>query len=47
MSAHQAALVRYFAVALDPRRITVDAVSPGPALGAPDPVEGGVRRAAG
>jgi NAD(P)-dependent dehydrogenase (short-subunit alcohol dehydrogenase family) len=38
------ALVRYFAVALGPRRITVNAVSPGPVLGAPDPAEGGVLR---
>jgi enoyl-[acyl-carrier protein] reductase III len=36
--------VRYFAVALGPRRITVNAVSPGPVLGAPNPVEGGVLR---
>ena len=39
------ALVRYFAVALGPRRITVNAVGPGGVLGPPDPVEGGVLRA--
>ena len=39
------ALVRYFAVALGPRRITVNSVSPGGVLGAPNAVEGGVLRA--
>jgi NAD(P)-dependent dehydrogenase (short-subunit alcohol dehydrogenase family) len=39
------ALVRYFAVALGPRQITVNAVSPGGVLGPPNAVEGGVLRA--
>jgi enoyl-[acyl-carrier protein] reductase III len=39
------ALVRYFAVALGPRQITVNAVSPGGVLGPPNVVEGGVLRA--
>jgi NAD(P)-dependent dehydrogenase (short-subunit alcohol dehydrogenase family) len=39
------ALVRYFAVALGPRQITVNAVSPGAVLGPPNEVEGGVLRA--
>jgi len=38
------ALVRYLAVALGPRRITVNAVSPGVVFGPPDPAEGGVLR---
>jgi NAD(P)-dependent dehydrogenase (short-subunit alcohol dehydrogenase family) len=39
------ALVRYFAVALGPRRITVNSVSPGGVFGAPNVVKGGVLRA--
>ncbi len=38
-------LVRYFAVALAPRRITVNGISPGGVLGPPNVVEGGVLRA--
>jgi enoyl-[acyl-carrier protein] reductase III len=38
------ALVRYLAVALAPRRITVNGVSPGVVFGAPNPLEGGVLR---
>jgi Enoyl-(Acyl carrier protein) reductase len=37
--------VRYLAVTLGLRRITVNSVSPGGVLGPPDPVEGGVLRA--
>ncbi len=37
-------LVRYFAVALGPRGITVNGVSPGGILGPPNAVEGGVLR---
>ncbi len=37
-------LVRYFAVALAPRGITVNAISPGGILGPPNVVEGGVLR---
>lgn len=37
-------LVRYFAVALGPRRITVNAVSPGGVFGPPNIVEGSVLR---
>jgi enoyl-[acyl-carrier protein] reductase III len=38
-------LVRYFAVALGPRRITVNGVSPGGVFGPPNLVEGSVLRA--
>ena len=38
-------LVRYFAVALAPRRITVNGISPGGVFGPPNVVEGGVLRA--
>lgn len=38
-------LVRYFAVALGPRRITVNALSPGAIFGPPNIVEGSVLRA--
>jgi NAD(P)-dependent dehydrogenase (short-subunit alcohol dehydrogenase family) len=38
-------LVRYFAVALGPRRITVNSVSPGGVFGPPNLVEGSVLRA--
>jgi enoyl-[acyl-carrier protein] reductase III len=38
-------LVRYFAVALGPRGITVNGISPGGVLGPPNTVEGGVLRA--
>ena len=38
-------LVRYFAVALGPRRITVNGISPGGVFGPPNVVEGGVLRA--
>src|SRR5947199_8639701 len=38
-------LVRYFAVALAPRRITVNRISPGGVFGPPNVVEGGVLRA--
>lgn len=38
-------LVRYFAVALGPRRITVNSVSPGGVFGPPNFVEGSVLRA--
>jgi len=38
-------LVRYFAVALGPRRITVNGISPGGIFGPPNVVEGGVLRA--
>jgi len=38
-------LVRYFAVALAPRGITVNGISPGGVLGPPNVVEGGVLRA--
>jgi len=38
-------LVRYFAVALAPRRITVNGISPGGVFGPPNLVEGGVLRA--
>ena len=38
-------LVRYFAVALGPRRITVNAISPGGIFGPPNLVEGSVLRA--
>ena len=38
-------LVRYFAVALGPRRITVNAISPGGIFGPPNIVEGSVLRA--
>lgn len=38
-------LVRYFAVALAPRRITVNGISPGALFGPPNVVEGGVLRA--
>ena len=37
-------LVRYFAVALAPRRITVNGISPGGVFGPPNVVEGGVLR---
>ena len=37
-------LVRYFAVALTPRRITVNGISPGGVFGPPNVVEGGVLR---
>src|SRR2546430_11442040 len=37
-------LVRYFAVALGPRGITVNGVSPGGVFGPPNVVEGGVLR---
>ena len=37
-------LVRYFAVALGPRGITVNAISPGGVFGAPNPVEGSILR---
>ena len=37
-------LVRYFAVALAPRRITVNAISPGGVFGPPNVIEGGVLR---
>ena len=37
-------LVRYFAVALGPRGITVNAISPGGIFGAPNPVEGSILR---
>jgi enoyl-[acyl-carrier protein] reductase III len=37
-------LVRYFAVSLAPRRITVNAISPGGVFGPPNVVEGGVLR---
>jgi len=37
-------LVRYFAVALAPRRITVNGISPGGVFGPPNIVEGGVLR---
>jgi enoyl-[acyl-carrier protein] reductase III len=37
-------LCRYFAVALGPRSITVNGVSPGCIFGEPNPVEGGVLR---
>ncbi len=39
------ALVRYFAVALAPRGITVNGISPGGVFGAPNVVEGSVLRA--
>ena len=38
-------LVRYFAVALAPRHITVNGISPGGVFGPPNVVEGGVLRA--
>ncbi len=38
-------LVRYFAVALGPRHITVNGISPGGVFGPPNVVEGGVLRA--
>jgi NAD(P)-dependent dehydrogenase (short-subunit alcohol dehydrogenase family) len=38
-------LVRYFAVALGPRRITVNAISPGGVFGPPNLVEGSILRA--
>ncbi|HEY8228732.1 MAG TPA: SDR family oxidoreductase [Pyrinomonadaceae bacterium] len=38
-------LVRYFAVALGPRRITVNSISPGGVFGPPNLVEGSVLRA--
>jgi enoyl-[acyl-carrier protein] reductase III len=39
------ALVRYFAVALAPRRITVNGISPGGVFGPPNVIEGSVLRA--
>ena len=42
--AAQESLMRYFAVALGPRGITVNAISPGGIFGPPNTVEGGVLR---
>jgi enoyl-[acyl-carrier protein] reductase III len=38
------ALIRYFAVALGPRGITVNGISPGVVFGAPNVVEGSILR---